>query len=395
MKKKAYNLLQVIIIIVITSIISGITVGVIINNNISTSSGISYSELLNDNKVQEFLNVYSTLLTDYYEEVDKDELMNNAIKAMTDYLDESYTTYLDENQTDKLNESLNKTYDGIGISISQNKVINVVYNSPAAKAGIIPGDLIQKINDEDVTLLSANDITKLISTIDDNINIEISRNGEIFIYNLQKATLPYPAISYYIYNDSSIGYLKINVFSNKLDEEVRYAIDYFKDQNITGLVMDLRNNYGGYLEQAEKVSSLFLNKGETIYYLENKEEVKKVINEENKIIDVPIIIITNKQTASSAEILTSALIENEKAISIGQITYGKGKVQHMFRMKDGSTVKYTSSNWLTPKKKSINNKGIEPSYIVENEIVFEDENQTIIKDVIDSQLNFAIELLSK
>ena len=193
---KGYRLPQVIIIIIITAMVSGLTIGTIIYNNYSTNNGTSYHEILNDPNFRDFINLYGEITTDYYDEVKKEELINGAINGMISVLPDSYTSYLNQNESTQLIDSLNGKYYGIGITIKGNSIVSIIKDSPAHKKGIKEGDLITKVNGNDVSDKNSAEITGLISKDTKKINLEVSRNGELLSFELAVEELARPN-SYY------------------------------------------------------------------------------------------------------------------------------------------------------------------------------------------------------
>ena len=381
MEKKGYSLFHVIIIIVVTSIISGITTGVIFTNGAMSSEGVSYSELIVDENVRDFLDIYAEIVNEYYEDVNKEEMIQNAINGMMEYLDESYTTYLDENEASSLMEQLNGTYEGIGITIKEKVVLNVIKDSPAAKAGVLSGDVINSVNGVSVADKSGDEIVSMIKENGQHVSLGVLRNGSPLIFNLVIETLNVPSVVYNMIENTRIGNIKISVFSDGLNEEVEYAIKNLKDQGMQRIIIDLRNNTGGYLEQAYKVASLFLEKGKIIYSLNTKEGNEIYTDKDNVFETYPIVVLVNNSTASASEILAGALKDSYGASIVGTTTYGKGKVQHTYNLNDGGLVKYTSSKWLRPNGTCVDGVGIIPDYTVENEYIYDesDPENPIIK----------------
>lgn len=389
--KKGYGLIEIVIIIVVTSIISALATGVLITKNYSTDGGYSYAQLANDENVQDFLNVYSKIVSQYYENVDKKAIIDSAISGMTNYLDDTYTSYLDEDKANNLKTELNKTYVGIGIVLKDNVVVNIVENSPAYKAGIMSGDKIIKVNGNDVENVSKEELAKMINENSDGANIVVARNNEELEFNnIKSETLNSPSITYNIIEDD-IAYMKISIFSNTLSQQINFAITELNKKNMNKLIIDLRDNTGGYLEQAYESAELFLEKGKVVYSLIDKSnKIKKVKDETDTKQSIPIVILVNNNTASAAEIFAAALKDSYGAIIVGKTSFGKGKVQHTYSLDSGGLVKYTSSKWLRPNGQCIDNIGIVPDYDIDN-VVNQDENGTGI--LIDNQYNKAIEIL--
>ncbi len=391
--KKEYSLCGVIIIIVATAIISALSTGILIMRNYSTDEGYSYSQLMQDENMQEFIDVYSKITSDYYENVDKKGLIDSAISGMTSYLGDQYTGLLDEDKTSSLNESLNPKYDGIGITIKDNYIENVIYDSSAAKAGLKMNDEIISINDVNIENMSSDEIKNIIEQNNTNkINLKVLRNGEILEFNnLEVTSIDYPNVIYNFVSSENIAYLKINLFSNNINKQLEYALSQLN--SYSGIILDLRNNTGGYLEEAYFCAELFLHKGSIVYYLLEKDDEKKVYKDKtNDNQTVPVVILVNGNTASAAEILAAALKDSYGATIVGSQTYGKGKVQHTYTLSSGQMVKYTSSLWYRPNGTNIDGIGITPDYLVENSVETSENGEMTL---IDNQYNKAIELLKK
>ena len=393
---KGYSIVEVIVIIVITSIVSAVSTGVIMSNNNRTTAGSTYSSLLQDENVKDFLNVYSSVLNGYYENVDKKAAMDSAINGMMSYLGDKYTTYLDENDTNSLNSKLAGEYTGIGVSLGDNGLIREVFDdSPAEKAGIKSNDKIIAINDTDVTNKTSSDMSSLIkSSNNSNVKVTVLRDNETFNYELTLDTLYVPAISTNIINqnDKKYGYIYISTFSSSLKEQISKALNKLEAEDISGLILDVRGNGGGYLSAATDTASMFLSKGKTIYSLEDKNSTKTTYDETDESRNYPIIVLIDGGSASASEILTGALKDSYGAVLVGKTSYGKGKVQQTYQLDDGSMVKYTSAKWLRPNGECVDGVGIDPDYSVE--LKYNKDEDGNITDFEDTQLNKAIEILS-
>lgn len=387
------RLSSIIILMIITAVVSGITSGVIVYTSYSKNAGISYKTINNDDALKQFLEVYSSITNEYYEDIDKTKMIEEAISGMLKYLGDNYTTYLDKDQTNMLNDTLAGEYQGIGIIIEGRKINEVLDNSPAKKAGLQIGDVITKVNDEDVTELDATDIAnKIKKSTKKNVSITIDRDGEEKTIVMEISTLYVPAISKKMIDNTSIGYLSLSTFSSSVDKQVSEALEYFDKNNAKSLIIDLRGNTGGFLSAAENVASLFLKKDKIIYSLKSKNDTKVVKDKTKESTDYKIIVLINGNTASASEILAAALKDSYGATLVGEKSYGKGKVQQTVNLKDGSMAKYTSAKWLTPKGDCIDTVGLKPDYEVE--LTIEKDSDGNITNIIDSQLNKAIEILN-
>lgn len=387
---KGFNLLSVIIIICVTSIISAITAGIIVTNNY----GLSYKNITEDSSLSEFLKTYSNIVDNYYEDIDKDEMLDSAINAMLNYLGDNYTTYLNKDQTKELEERLAGSYEGIGISILGKTITNVSKDSPAEKAGLQVSDEFLTVNGTDVSSLT-DEASTIISTLiksSDNkeAKIVIKRAEEELEFTVKIESIPISAISYKLL-DNNIGYLKINIFSRPLTDQVKHALKELENNGMNRLIIDLRDNSGGFLDSAETTASIFLEKGKLIYSLEDKKDKEDYYDKTTESKKYPIAVIINNNSASSSEILAAALKDSYGATLIGEKSFGKGKVQQTIDLSSGAMAKYTSAKWLRPNGECIDGVGLIPDY--EIQLAYEyDENGNEIS-TIDTQLNKAIEVI--
>lgn len=389
--KKEYSLCGVIIIIVTTAVISALSTGILIMRNYSTDDGQSYSEIIKDENIQEFIDVYSKLTTNYYENINKKEIIDSAISGMTSYLGDQYTGLLDEDKSSSLYDSLNAKYDGIGITIKDSYIENVLYNSSAAKAGLKMNDKIISINNINIENKTSDEIKNIINENKSNkIDLRVIRNNEIIDFNNLKITsIDYPNLRYSFVENKDIGYIKIDLFSTNINKQLENAL--FQLNKYSGLIIDLRNNSGGYLEEAYQTAEIFLTKGSVIYSLLQKDNKKQEFKDKtNDKQDVPIVVLVNGNTASAAEILAAALKDSYGAVLVGSQTYGKGKVQHTYSLSSGEMVKYTASLWYRPNGTNIDGTGIIPDYQVENDFETNEANETIL---IDNQYKKAIDII--
>lgn len=385
---KGFNLISVIVIICVTSVISAITTGVIISNNY----GLSYKSVNEDEKLNEFLKAYSNIVDNYYENVDKEKMLDAAINGMLNYLGDNYTTYLNSDQSKELEKRLAGSYEGIGISLQGQQVASVVENGPAARSGILVGDKVSKVNGTDVSSLNSGAISALITTSKKkSVTLLIERNGESLEFNVNIESIPLSSVEEKLL-ENNIGYIKMDIFSKNLAEQVKTSLNNLKNQGMNRLIIDLRDNTGGYLDSAEKTASLLLEKGKLIYSLQDKNKKEEYYDETDECENIPIVILINNNTASAAEILAAALKDSYSNTTIvGEKSFGKGKVQQTYDLSDGSKAKYTSAKWLRPNGDCIDTIGISPD--VEASLSYEyDENGNEIA-TIDSQLTKAIEVI--
>lgn len=349
-------------------------------------------------ELAKFVDAYDAIVNNYYKEVDKDKLVESAINGMVSSVGDEYTSYSDKDVTDNFNEAVNGKYMGIGALIMKSENDLVIYkvfeDSPSYKAGLKDGDIILELDDKDTKDMSVNDIASIVKN-DDNkeVKLLVKRGEENLDITIVKDIVELPVVSGKVinYNDKKIGYISLSIFSSVASEQFNKQLVKLEKEGISGLVIDVRGNSGGYLTTVTDIASYFLKKGDIIYKLEvnDKVTVRKDKTKESR--DYPVAVLIDKNSASASEILASSIKESYNGYVVGTNSYGKGTVQQTLVLSDGSMIKYTIEKWLTPLGNWINEEGVVPTNYVElsseylNNPVFENDNQ----------LNEALELVSK
>lgn len=389
-RRSGFSISEVIIIMII-AIMFGFLLGNIVNFVVFDKSSSSSDEL------SELVTTYDNIVNNYYDDVDKEELIDAGIQGMINYLDDPYATYFSGDASDEFNEELAGEYEGIGIEVmlSDNvfTVGSVFDNSPASKAGVKNGDIITKVNDTDISGKSLSDVVSLINS-KKKASITVTRDGNTLDFEVTRSTIDVPVVSSDIYenNGKKIGYIKIDLFSLKVYNQFNKALKALEKQNIEGLVIDVRDNPGGYLSQVKDILCLFLNKKQVLYQLQTKSETEKVYGTKKSIDrDYPVSVIINDESASASEILASAFKESYGSHIVGINSYGKGTVQSASDLDSGDTIKYTVQKWLTPDGNWINDKGVVPTDRVET-VLQEGETLTYENDTM---LQTAIRVVSE
>ena len=373
-KSVEFNLIEVIVIVLITGIVVSVASGVIVYNNydrLNTQTKIVTS----DDEFQEFYNNYNKIVNNYVDEVNKKELIEAAIEGMYNYLDDDYSMYLDKDDTSDLEEQLNGEYTGIGIEITtleeettkaQYVKINRVFkDSPADKSGLKEGDIILKV--DGVEMKSADQVANTIKKGNkDSYEITYKRDGVEKVLTLKREKVFINSVTSKEYD--SVGYIKIDTFSATTESQLTTVLDGFSN-NIKSVVIDLRDDTGGYLDTAYKVSDLFVEKGKVIYQLKDRNNKIEKYKAQNGVYRKfnKIVVLINENSASASEILTLALKESAGAKVVGVKSFGKGTVQETGALDSGSMIKYTTSYWLSPSGTSINKTGIKPDIEVKGE----------------------------
>lgn len=375
-KIATFNLIEVIVIIIMTSLVVSVSTGIIVYKNYykidKTSSNKDY--------LKELEYAYNNILNSYVEKVDEKELTNAAIKGMYNYLGDPYTSYLDKDSTDNLMDRLKGEYKGIGVEITTNEsgtvVMTVFENSPAEEAGIMVGDIITKVKGVDVNGKTTSEVSNMIKSTNGNVEIEVNRGGITKTLTLKVSTVSIKSVIKNKYDKT--GYLRIETFSNTTYKQFKESLETLEKDGIENLIVDVRNNGGGFLNSAVEIAELFVEKGKPIYGLQTKDkkEMYKDTTKEKR--DYKVIVLINGGSASASEVLAAALKESYGATLLGTKSYGKGTVQDTSELESGGMIKYTTAYWLTPKGVTINEKGLTPDIEVTGS--FKDE-MTLENDV--------------
>lgn len=349
-------------------------------------------------ELAKFVDAYDAIVNNYYKEVDKDKLVESAINGMVSSIGDEYTSYSDKDVTDNFNETVNGKYMGIGALIMKSENDLVIYkvfeDSPSYRAGLKDGDIILKLDDKDTKDMSVNDIASIVKNdTNKEVKLLVKRGEENLDITIVKDMVELPVVSGKVinHNDKKIGYISLSIFSSVASEQFNKELVKLEKEGISGLVIDVRGNSGGYLTTVTDIASYFLKKGDIIYKLEvnDKVTVRKDKTKESR--DYPVAVLIDKNSASASEILASSIKESYNGYVVGTNSYGKGTVQQTLVLSDGSMIKYTIEKWLTPLGNWINEEGVIPTNYVElsseylNNPVFENDNQ----------LNKALELVGK
>ena len=360
------------------------------------SQGKNYFKL--GKELSKFYDVYEVLVDNYYGEVDKDELVEAAIDGMVSSVGDEYTNYSDIDEAESFNEMLSGKYEGIGCTIAFRNdevlVVSVYPDSPAMKAGIKDGDIIKSVNK-----LVAKDVgvTKIADYIRNEASLQVDmviiRDNKEMEISVKREVVEIPMVSgkTFTVGGKTIGYINISLFSSVVARQFKNKLIELEKKEIDGLVIDVRSNNGGYLSEVTDVLSYLLPKGATLYQVQkdNKREVTRDRTASKR--EYPIAVLTNENSASASEILAAAIKESYKGFVVGTKTYGKGTMQQVKELSDGSLIKYTTQNWLTPNGNWINDVGITPTDVVElSSEYYKDPTEDN-----DNQLQFALNLVSK
>ncbi len=389
-KKVGFNYLEVIIIMVIAILFGGFIGGLVTFSKTSKVQSINKSKHL-----EEFVKTYQDILDNYYQKLDEQKLLDAGIEGMMEYLDDNYSAYMDQNESISFNEQVDGNYSGIGAEITlKDGIASITYlfeDSPASKAGLQLGDVLQKINDTNVENLTITEISALIKgSTNTTVKIQVKRNDQLLDFEIKRAKVELTSVTSKIY-DNNIGYLKLNIFAANTEKQLEKELNKLEKENIKSLIIDVRDNPGGHLSQVEEILSLFIEKGKILYQIETKGIKEATFDTTKTKRDYPIVVLTNQSSASASEILAVAMKEVYGATLVGMKTFGKGTVQHAYELSSGATIKYTTQLWLTPNGDSIDKKGVNPDIEVE----LDEGYYTNPIDTMDNQLQMAIKVLNE
>ncbi len=354
-----------------------------------------------DANTYELLNLFGEVMEraklNYVEEVSDKKLIEAAINGMLTSLD-PHSSYLDAESFNYMNEQTKGKFGGLGIEVTMDnglvKVVSPIDDTPAAKAGIKAGDYITHINGETVVGMTLNDaVSKMRGKVGEKVKLSIRRvNSKPIELTIKRQEIKIQSVKSEIKEDS-IAYIRISSFSEDVDDAVSKAITDAKKKlknKLLGIVIDVRNNPGGLLDQAVDVSDLFLEKGEIVSTRSRNESdtVKFMANEGDVAQGLPIVVIINEGSASASEILAGALQDHHRAIILGEKSFGKGSVQTVIPLRDYGAMRLTTARYYTPSGRSIQAKGIEPDIEVKPAKVEELESYSL--NISEADLNNAL-----
>ena len=367
----------------------------ILLNNINTAYSQNMDKLYQ--KIDLFSEVLEKIQDEYIDEVDQAEVMDSAINGILQSLD-PYSAYMNPQIFEEMQTETSGEFGGLGIEVSMEagvvKVIAPIDDTPAARAGIKSGDYIVKINDEQVqgkTLMEA--VHMMRGPVGSSIELTVRRKGlkKAKIFKIIREIIEIRSVVSKLI-DNEIGYLRLRAFnensSNQLKNEI---LKLEKNKELVGYIFDLRNNPGGLLSQAVKISDFFLDDGEIVSTKgrKSRENRKFFARKGDQIKGKPLIVLINNGSASAAEIVAGALQDQKRAVLLGETTYGKGSVQSIIPLRNRGAIRLTISKYYLPSGKSISEVGVSPDIRIE-----EEGDEFSINTNTDNQLNYAVKLFS-
>ncbi len=335
--------------------------------------------------IQKYIDTY------YIEDADKEDILNGMLGGMITALEDPYSVYYTAEEYAKLMESTSGSYYGIGVSVLQNQetgvitIIKVFSTSPAKEAGMEEGDILYAVEGKEVT---GQDLSAVVSDIrgeeNTKVNVTVLRNGEQIDLSIERREVEMDTVEYKMM-ENGVGYLYISEFDGVTTEQTERAIQDMLSQGMTSIVVDLRDNPGGRLDVVEDIMDMFLPKDKLMMYMETKSGDRKDSYSETDglIPDMPMTVLINENSASASELFTGAIKSYERGTIVGVTSFGKGIVQSIFSLRDGTALKLTTAKYYLPNGENIHKVGIEPDVVVELpegvkscwELSEEDDNQ--------------------
>ena len=351
-----------------------------------------------DKKLAEITNL---IQNNYYQDVSQEQIEEGVLHGAVLALGDPYSAYMNVEEKQSYNESLEGVYVGIGVLNTFNSdwqaVIAQVYNnSPAQKAGLQKGDIFVAVDGQKINTMSSKDLSEVTGKIrgeaGTSVEITIERNGQEMSFTVQREEVHITYVTSRMLANN-IGYIKIDEFSGSALEEYQQAVAQLQEQGMQAMILDLRDNPGGFVDYAVEIADELLPKA-TIISVRDKNGNEKQYTSDSKSMDFPMAVLVNQNSASASEILTVALKENQRAAIIGEKTYGKGIIQSHFNLSWGGYLKLTTASYYSPNGNAIHEVGVMPDI----EVFLPEEIQndpSLLTDETDTQLQKAIEILTQ
>ena len=400
-KEKKFKTYKIVMLVILVAFVTFLVTSIVMYQYF-TNDGFGKSLVARADESEEIadsLKQYRKIIDKYYlGNIDENELKEGAIKGYVAGLGDEYTEYIPKEDMVDYMADITGDFVGVGIYMVQDTEVNRIMvltpikGGPAEKAGIQPGDYIIAVDGVQYTGEQMTEVSNKIKGEEGTtVKLEILRDGETLNFELKRENVKVNPVEGEVL-ENNIGYIEFSSFDEGTADEFKAKFEELQKQGITSLIIDLRNNGGGIVDEALQIANYILDKDSVILYevdKNNNEEVEKTTD--NPIINMPIVLLTNENTASSSEILAGALRDYGKATIVGTKTYGKGVIQQLLTLPDGSGLKITSEKYLTPNRTEINKVGIDPDEKVElpdtvKNVLNVDRNE-------DTQLQKAIEVL--
>jgi len=399
-ENKGQKIYRIVMLIIITALITAIMTTIVVYNKIAGTTDIKKIIASGNNSGLELTlsKIRKMLEERYIGTIDDEVMLESAIKGYVAGLGDEYAEYYTpEEMANQLDEAMGN-YVGIGIYMLVNNVDGTITvsepmeGSPAKAVGIKANDMIVKVNDEEITKDNVSEMSNKIKGEEGTkVKLEIKRGEEVLTFDVERKKIVVSHVKSEI-KESNIGYIVISDFDGGTAKEFKAKYQELKNKGIRALIIDIRSNGGGVVDESLEILDMLCEQDKTLLITVDKSGKEIVTkSKQNAIVDVPVVVLTNEYSASASEILAGALKDNEKATLVGMTTYGKGVIQELHQLTDGSGLKITTNEYFTPKRNSINKIGIEPD--VEVDLSDKAKASMNLKEEDDNQLQKAIEVL--
>ncbi len=386
---------RAIMLVVITALITAIFTTAFVYNKIAGTTDIKNIIASGNNSGLELTlsKIRTELEERYIGEIDDEAMLEGAIKGYVAGMGDEYAEYYTPKEMNSTLDEANGNYVGIGIYMLVDKnagqiiVSEPMEGSPAKEAGILPEDIITKVDGEEVTSENVSDMSdKIKGEEGTKVKLEILRDDETLEIEVERRRIVVSHINSKIVEEN-IGYIQITDFDGGTANEFKTKYDELKKKGAKSLIIDIRSNGGGIVDEAIGILDMLCEKGDTLLVTVDKKKKEDITTSKKKQqIDVPVVVLVNGYSASASEILAGALQDNGRAKLVGNKTYGKGVIQTIIQLSDGSGLKMTTEEYYTPNRNKINKVGIKPDYEVDlpsNIEELTDENDTQLQKAID------------
>lgn len=391
----------ILILVFVVSIAVILTAGITYKNCLEDGLILTKEEFSEDSSenigsIAVTLKNFRRLIDNYYlGEIDEEQILDETIKGYVKGLGDEYSEYLTKEDWEEFETNALGNYVGIGIYMSLDKnnnvvVVSAISGTPAEAAGLKPEDIIVEVNGENVLGLSMEEVANRVKGDEGTkVQIKVARGEEYLDFEIERKAIKIYHVQGEVI-ENNIGYLFLETFDEGCADEFLAKYKELKSKGAEKIIIDLRYNTGGLVYEALQIADYMLDRDKTILITKDADGNEEITKTENfKIIDTDIVVLVNEYTASASEILAAALSDNEEATIVGEKTYGKGVIQNAFPLADGSVLKLTVSEYLTPNGDKINKIGITPDV----EVTIDPENKDANGDVIDLQREKAVEIL--
>ncbi len=376
-KEKKTSLGNAIVIGAVLAIV-GVVIGANWNNWFSQYSGFLGLNVGQSADWSSLNEVYDKLKSTYNGEIDTEALINGAKKGMVEAIGDAYTLYMDADESKDFYDSLHGNVgSGIGVEMGLRdgyvRVLRTLPDNPARKAGILAGDIIYRVNGEEVWSLSSDEIARKVrGESGTEVTVTVVRDGKEYDYTMVRETIN--NVSAYVEYDGKTAIVTVTRFDNDTGKEIQKMASEFSGKGINKVILDLRGNGGGYVNAAQDLLSLWLDNQKILTQksLHYGNTITSTSSGKAILEGMKTVVLVNGSTASASEIVAGALQDYGKATIVGEKTYGKGVVQNIFDLSGGATLKVTTASWYTPNDRSIGGEGITPDIVVERS--YEDIN---------------------